>query len=203
MVRSHNSAGPEELKGRGDAGDKGTRKVRAKGKLAPGRFVVTPTLRRKLKKRVGTLYRAEQLHEREFLDCLLSSPRVISVVDRVTESLHALGRTPDVQVVDEVERRVKRAAPDVPFVRLLRAANPAGTITLGAIQAVTSALEGVKPARVLIDGEEDLLAIPAIEAAPVGSSLYYGQPGEGVVMVLIDEGGKAPVKRTYARMKRE
>ena len=152
---------------------------------------------------MGTLYRAEQLHEREFLDCLLSSPLVISVGDRVTESLHALGRTPDVQVVDEVERRVKRAAPDVPFVRLLRAANPAGTITLGAIQAVTSALEGVKPARVLIDGEEDLLAIPAIEAAPVGSSLYYGQPGEGVVMVLIDEGAKASVKRTYARMKRE
>jgi len=60
---------------------------------------------------VGTLYRAEQLHEREFLDCLLSSPLVISVGDRVTESLHALGRTPDVQVVDEVERRVKRAAP--------------------------------------------------------------------------------------------
>ena len=59
------------------------------------------------------------------------------------------------QVVDEVERRVKRDAPDVPFVRLLRAANPAGTITLDSIQAVRSALEGVKPARVLIDGEED------------------------------------------------
>jgi len=152
---------------------------------------------------VGTLYRAEQLHEREFMDVLLSSPLVISVGDRVTESLHALGRTPDVQVVDEVERRVNRDAPDVPFVRLLRAVNPAGTVTVGSIEAVRSALEGVKPARVLIDGEEDLLAIPAIEAAPVGSSLYYGQPGEGVVMVRIDERAKASVRRTYARMKRE
>lgn len=152
---------------------------------------------------MGTLYRAEQLHEREFMDALLSSPLVISVGDRVTESLHALGRTPDVQVVDEVERRVKRDAPDVPFVRLLRAANPAGTITLGSIEAVRSALEGVKPSRVLIDGEEDLLAIPAIEAAPVGSTLYYGQPGEGLVMVRIDERAKASVRLTYARMTRE
>jgi GTP-dependent dephospho-CoA kinase len=152
---------------------------------------------------VGTLYRAEQLHESEFLDALRSSPLVITVGDRVTESLQALGRTPDVQVVDEVERRVKRSAPDARFVRLLRAVNPAGTITLGAIEAVRNALEGEKPARVLIEGEEDLLAIPAIEAAPAGSTLFYGQPGEGVVMVRIDERAKASVKRTFARMKRE
>jgi uncharacterized protein (UPF0218 family) len=153
---------------------------------------------------VGTLYRAEQLQGSEFMDALRSSPLVISVGDRVTETLQALGRTPDVQVVDEVERRVKREAPDVPFVRLLRAANPAGTITLASIDAVRSALAGKKkPARVLIEGEEDLLAIPVIEAAPLGSSLYYGQPGEGVVMVRIDEGAKASVKRTLARMKRE
>jgi uncharacterized protein (UPF0218 family) len=137
------------------------------------------------------------------MGALRSSPLVISVGDRVTESLQALGRTPDVQVVDEVERRVKREAPDVPFVRLLRAVNPAGTITLASIEAVRSALVGEKPARVLIEGEEDLLAIPAIEAAPLGSTLYYGQPGEGVVLVRIDEGAKASVKRTLARMKRE
>jgi GTP-dependent dephospho-CoA kinase len=128
---------------------------------------------------------------------------VISVGDRVTESLQALGRTPDVQVVDEVERRVKRGAPDAPFVRLLRAANPAGTITLGAIEAVRSALEGEKPARVLIEGEEDLLAIPAIEAAPLGSTLYYGQPGEGVVVVRVDRRAKASVDLTLSKMERK
>ncbi len=121
----------------------------------------------------------------------------------MTETLQALGRTPDVQVVDEVERRVRRTPPEVPFVRLLRASNPAGTITAEAIVALENALLGEKPARVLIDGEEDLLAIPAIEAAPLGSLLYYGQPGEGVVMVVVDERAKLSASGILAGMKKE
>lgn len=123
--------------------------------------------------------------------------------DRVTESMQELGRTPDVQIVDEVERRVKRHAPDVPYVALFRAQNPAGTITFEAVRAIGGALQGKKPARVLIDGEEDLLAIPAIEAAPLGSLLYYGQPGIGVVTVVIDERAKSSAKRILASMKPE
>jgi len=128
---------------------------------------------------------------------------VISVGDRVTETLQALGRTPDVQVVDGVERRVRRPAPEVPFVRLVRASNPAGTVTSEAIGALRKALDGEKPARVLIDGEEDLLAIPAIVEAPLGTSLYYGQPGEGVVMVAVDERAKLSANAIFARMRRE
>ncbi len=121
----------------------------------------------------------------------------------MTETLQALGRTPDVQLIDEVERRARRMPPEAPYVRLVRASNPAGTITAEAIGAVKNALEGEKPARVLINGEEDLLAIPAIEAAPIGSSLYYGQPGEGVVMVTIDERAKSSAKAIFASMKQE
>jgi GTP-dependent dephospho-CoA kinase len=125
---------------------------------------------------------------------------VISVGDRVTESLQAMGRTPDVQVVDEVERRVKRLAPEAPFVRLFKASNPAGTITMEAIRAVRLAFDAEKPARVLIDGEEDLLAMPAIEAAPLGSALYYGQPGVGMVLVRVDEKAKTSVRRLMDSM---
>jgi hypothetical protein len=125
------------------------------------------------------------------------------VGDRVTETLQALGRTPDVQVIDEVERRARRMPPEAPYVRLVRASNPAGTITMEAMAAVKNALEGGKPARVLIDGEEDLLAIPAIEAAPLGSSLYYGQPGEGVVVVIIDDRAKSSARAMFASMNQE
>ncbi len=170
---------------------------------SPKRYVVTPALRRKLKRPVGTLYRANQLKRPPFLRTLRTSPFVISVGDRVTETLQALGRTPDVQVVDEVERRVRRLPPEVPYVRLVRASNPAGTITTEAIEALRDALGGEKPVRVLIEGEEDLLAIPAIEAAPPGAALYFGQPGEGVVMVLVDARAKSSAKSIFAAMKPE
>ena len=36
-----------------------------------------------------------------------------------------------------------------------------------------------------IDGEEDLLTLSVIEKAPMGSIVYYGQPHEGMVEVIV------------------
>ena len=167
------------------------------------RLVVTPSLRRRLKRPVGRLFPPTQVRGKEFLTILRSSPLVITVGDRVTETIQALGRTPDVQVVDQVERRVRREAPDVPYVRLYKAPNPAGSITFDSVVSVEHALAGDKPARVLIDGEEDLLAIPAIVLAAEGSSIFYGQPGQGVVMVTVEERAKASAERHMLAMRRE
>ncbi len=117
--------------------------------------------------------------------------------------MHELGRTPDLQIVDGVERRKRRAAPDASFAALMRAKNPPGTITWESVAAIRRALSGSKPARVLVEGEEDLLVIPAILAAPMGATVYYGQPGEGVVLVHVDERTKASAERILAAMKSE
>ena len=203
MVGPRHSARPEAVAGRKDAEHHGPRKVRPQGKLAApeGRYVLTPAVRRKLKRPLGVLYAGDGLRSKEFLDTLRSS-LLITVGDRVTEFAHRLGRTPDVQVVDEVERRQAREAPDVPYSRLLKARNPAGSITSEAIVAVRKALKGKKPVRVLVDGEEDLLAIPVVEAAPLGSVLHYGQPGVGVVVVSVDARAKASVARTMSAMRK-
>jgi len=126
---------------------------------------------------------------------------VITVGDRVTETMQELGRTPEVQVVDEVEQRIRRASPEVAYVRLYKAKNPAGVITRASISAIEKAVDGDKPARVLIDGEEDLLTIPAIRAAPSGATVFYGQPGKGVVLVVADQRAKASAERILCSMK--
>ena len=162
--------------------------------------MLTPALRRRLKRPLGALYTADRFGSKDFLATLSASHMLITVGDRVTEFAHKLGRTPDVQVVDELERRRARIAPDVPFSRLLKARNPAGSIASEAIIAVRKALKGKKPVRVLIAGEEDLLAIPAVEAAPLGSVVYYGQPGIGVVVVAVDVRAKASVARIMSAM---
>ncbi len=112
---------------------------------------------------------------------------VVTIGDRVTETVARLGRVPDVQVVDGRERRKRREVPDTPYASLFRAENPPGTITDSAVEAIRGAMEGKKPSRVLVEGEEDLLAIPAIATAPIGANLYYGQPLEGVVLVRVSE----------------
>jgi uncharacterized protein (UPF0218 family) len=158
-------------------------------------YALTPYVRRRLKKPLGRLFPPSAVEEDQFRDALFSAPFVITVGDRVTETVGKLGRTPDLQIVDSVERRQRRQAPNVRFSRLYRAANPAGRITSEAVAAIDLALKGPLPARVLITGEEDLLALPAVALAPDGTALFYGQPGEGVV--LVDVG--PPVRESALR----
>jgi hypothetical protein len=43
-----------------------------------------------------------------------------------------------------------------------------------------------KPSKIIVDGEEDLLAIPMFAHLPKNSVLVYGQPNEGMVLTRIN-----------------
>jgi GTP-dependent dephospho-CoA kinase len=157
-----------------------------------GDKVLTPSLRRKLKKPLGRLFPAAEIRGEEFLALVVGSPFVVTVGDRVTETIQeTTGRSPDVFVVDGVERRTPREVPRIAHGPTLRAKNPAGRITKAALGAMKRAFAGEKPVMVLIEGEEDLLTIPAVMEAPLGAVVFYGQPLEGVVAVRVDEESKA------------
>jgi hypothetical protein len=46
-----------------------------------------------------------------------------------------------------------------------------------------------------IMGEEDLLGLPLIHSLPLGSVMFYGQPGMGVVMIEVNEETKGKFAR--------
>ena len=157
-------------------------------------------LRTKLAAPLGTVFPSEEARGQEFERLVRSAPMTITVGDRVTDTLGSMGRTPDVQVVDGVERRVKRAAPTVPYARLLRVKNPAGTLTVEAIAGMKKAFLGKKPVRVQVEGEEDLMAMLAIAMAPVSAIVFYGQPGVGVVAVKANAIAKSRNRVILAQM---
>jgi len=111
-----------------------------------------------------------------------------------------IGRDPEVQVVDSKENRKAREPPVVPFARLIEVRNPAGTLTDETLSGVKEALKGPKPARVLVDGEEDLVAIPVIVLAPIASLVLYGQPGKGIVAVRVDAESKGRSREILSEM---
>lgn len=148
-------------------------------------------LRAKLAKPTGRLYSAEEIKGQKFASAVMEAPMVITVGDRVTETLGAMGRVPDVQVVDSLENRKERAPPEVAYARRISVENPPATITEGAMDAIREAFRGQKPVRVAVKGEEDLLAIPIIVLAPASALVFYGQPGEGIVVVKVDAESKS------------
>ena len=157
-------------------------------------------LRPKLAKPLGRVFTGEEAASAEFANFVRLAPMVITVGDRVTESLGAIGRTPDVQVVDGVERRSRRKPPELPYRRLVRVKNPAGTLTTSAIEGMRKAFGGTKPVRVLVEGEEDLMALLAVAMAPISSLVFYGQPGVGVVAVKVSAVSKSRNRGLLAGM---
>ncbi len=72
----------------------------------------------------------------------------------------------------------------------VKIANPAGQISPELSRTLfpllsTSDLNETR--HILIDGEEDLAAVAVTLLAPLGAAVYYGQPQEGVVEVIITE----------------
>jgi uncharacterized protein (UPF0218 family) len=157
-------------------------------------------LRPKLAAPLGRVFAGGEAAGDEFQKMVLQAPMVITVGDRVTDTIGGIGRTPDVQIVDGVERRSRRELPNVPYARLVKVKNPAGMLTGAAITGVRGAFLGRKPVRVQVDGEEDLIAMLAIAMAPVSAVVFYGQPGVGVVAVRANAVSKARNRAILAKM---
>ena len=115
---------------------------------------------------------------------------LVAVGDVVTYHLLTAGVAPDVAVIDgrtertAVDEEVRATLDDAGAARV-RVENDPATLSRDLLTALADALDAPDPTVVEVDGEEDLAALPAIVAAPDGASVIYGQPGEGMVHVLV------------------
>jgi GTP-dependent dephospho-CoA kinase len=126
--------------------------------------------------------------------------KIITVGDATTERLLSFGITPDIAVIDGVERRSLRDyCINYPAKEML-CTNPAGMISRGAVRVLQSALETPSPVIVKVEGEEDMLALPLFTMAPMGSAVLYGQPLEGIVLVNITEDKQKQAKDLMNRI---
>ena len=138
-----------------------------------------------LRQPFGTLIPDNQVTRQKVISILEGAKRVIAVGDATTERLVSFGITPDVAVIDGRERRSRRNYPSNYAARELQCTNPPGAISKEAIKVLQEVLKTPAPVRMLVDGEEDMLALPLFVMSPEGSVVLYGQPLEGLVVVKI------------------
>lgn len=157
-------------------------------------------MRAALKEPLGVLIRERDV-DRGAVSSMASSP-VITVGDRTTERLLGWGLRVDLQIIDGAERRARRSPPPLPRgTAQERCSNPPGTVSDAAVESVRRALGSSSPVRILVEGEEDLLALPACALAPDGASLFYGQPGEGMVAVRVGPGVRRKTQKMMGAMR--
>ena len=162
-----------------------------------GRFVLPDSLRPELQQPLGRVLHGAMIseslkkHEGKIL---------VAVGDVATKTLLDAGITPSLIIIDNrVERKpytgLAKWRKTVLAVTHKVKSGP-GYIAHEAIELIrqwsrqvplkVSPLKGERKQFVIeVDGEEDLLALPAIVDAPAGAIVYYGQPQNGLVEVLV------------------
>lgn len=130
---------------------------------------------------------------------------VISVGDVVTQTFLEHGVVPKVMIVDGVTlrgTRVANALDALPThgIRKVEVDNPPATITRELIGAMDRGLKEKGSTLIRVKGEEDLAALPAMILAPDGAAVCYGQPREGVVVVIVDAQARATAQGILNQM---
>lgn len=151
------------------------------------------SLREELHKPIGNIVSDFSELERQ----LPKYHTVITVGDIITQTLATSPRKPDVSVIDYKTRR-NTIEHSLETSETLHALNKAGFIEAQAVTLLEKAL--TNHSTLIIDGEEDLLALPAILLAPLGSVVLYGQYNIGIVVNEVTEEMKHQVKKLIRKM---
>jgi len=145
---------------------------------------------------------------KDVISRLQSSEMLIAVGDIVAESLVKLGRPADVSVIDgRTRREILSARSSNLFHAMVRleAENPAGVVTQKGVLALKEAITNYETTHkkqvIIVTGEEDLLAIPAILLSPLQTIVVYGQFDQGIVVVNVSEQNKKRVYNLFRKFK--
>ena len=158
-------------------------------------------LRDQLKNPLGNLISDNDPNRENILKKISAESILITVGDRTTENMLQFGLKPQIQIIDGLEKRNQRIVPaDDTINTNLYCKNPPGEITEESILVIQKAFSCESPVRITVDGEEDLLVIPACVFAPENSFVMYGQPNEGLVIIRVTPEIKAKVQKILDSM---
>ena len=168
-------------------------------------LILTPELRRKLKEPLGILIEGsfeETSREISRIVRRIKPVKLIAVGDQVSKNMLEHGIPLDITIIDQRIMRKVTSTVNFKAENVFRTRNPAGTITDESWKTVGRAINYPGKAKVIVDGEEDLLTLVAVLSAPNGSIIIYGQPKRGVVIIEVNEEIKQRFKEIIKKMKR-
>lgn len=161
---------------------------------------ITDEIRRKLKIPFG------KLSEKIDLDNLKNSKGlVIAVGDETSKVMNNLIPA-QISVIDFKIAREKRftSVKELGFSgneEIIKVTSPAGIISKELFGTIIDLFKNPSKKRqiIIIDGEDDLSVMPLILASPLGNHIFYGQPGEGVVEIQVNEENKAKIREIVSK----
>jgi len=165
-------------------------------------LILPDSLRNELREPIGLVTPSFGTSEvTKLIRTIQNAVMTISVGDIISIELMKAGIEPDIKIIDFKTRRKALISNDKSLFEKtqgrqttnhkLLTDNRAGTINPKACvlikKSIDSNLRTGKTHTIVVNGEEDLLTIPAILLAPLNALVLYGQYGLGAVVVKINE----------------
>lgn len=139
-----------------------------------------------LKKPLGELYPDFE----DAIDEIKSSKFLISVGDETFKNLTEYELYPNIGIIDNLIQRKNHTHDVIRADHILKADNPAGYITDDLWETIGQALELSDNGEcyvIEVAGEEDLAVLPCIIMANPETTILYGQPNEGLVLLKVSD----------------
>ncbi len=160
----------------------------------------------RLKSPLGLLLRGEPAETIPQLRRLIDErkpPMLTAVGDVVSRETLEAGLMVHLRLVDNKTLRRAIVATKFTTLNAYRVTNPAGVIRMDAWETIREAIRGRADAVILVEGEEDLLALPCVVESPDNAFVIYGQPSEGMVVVTASAAIKKETRSFLDQMPRE
>jgi len=161
-------------------------------------LVLPNDMRDELKLPMGPVIEETELNER-----LEGAGSLAAVGDMTTATLDRMGYIPQLAIVDYQTKRImdpmwKEATAQVGETTV-SVRNEAATISSDMYNRIIEAWVSKNTVKLVVDGEEDLAALPAVLHAPEGATVIYGIPDMGLCLVHVDEGARSVVSDAMRR----
>ena len=156
-----------------------------------------------LKEPFGKLIKNDAINKESLNREFDRAHKIITVGDTTTEKQVLLGYIPDISVVDGKEKRVKKPKIfEYPTDKILHFENKPGELDENVIAQIIQLTQRKLESKIqfIIEGEEDLIALPFLMFSPDNWVICYGQPYDGLVIVRVNEESRKRAKLIFNKV---
>ncbi len=156
-----------------------------------------------LKEPFGILIKNDTINKESLNREIGRAHKIITVGDTTTEKLVLLGYIPDISVVDGKEKRIKKPKIfEYPTDKILHFENKPGELNEHVIAQIVQLTQRKLESKIqfIIEGEEDLIALPFLMFSPDNWVICYGQPYDGLVIVRVNEESRKRAKLIFNKV---
>lgn len=154
---------------------------------------LTQNVREKLRKSYGKVVRSQDLSK------IPKNSTIFAIGDLTVYNLLKHKYKPKICIIDYRIRRNKINTKihlffDKNFANIKTIRNPPGIISYELVQSIKDAIRKRGNSVIVVEGEEDIAALPCAYFAPEDTILTYGLPSKGIALVKINDNIKKQAK---------